>query len=276
MASLIQLIQQYFIDPIYQQTGYNTVNTIVYGLTLGFAIILLEKLIIRLKIEIDRAFLIGILPFIVFATSLRSLVDAHIFPTSFFFVTPGIFFTTSVLYICTFILGRWFLGRGFCRRRRFNLEHSDFVLAAGSMIAGYPLLTVIINIEKIRPLFEILSIFILLSAATIFLISLSKYSNLKNNWIYGIFTAHYLDASATFVGIDLYGFFEEHIFENYLIELAGTALVIFPLKITVLLLVIYIIQKVVDKDNNREFWYLAIIILGFAAGLRNTFTIMLV
>ncbi len=259
-------IRQYFIDPIYQHSGYNTFNTIVYGLALGFAIILLERAMTKRNIEIDRDFLIGITPFIVLAALVRSLVDAGIFPTSFFTVTPGIFFTTLVLYIGVFILGGIFT-------RRFTMKHSNFMLVAGLAMLAYPLLSVLTNIEKIRPLFEILLIFLFFSAATIFLISRSKFSNLKNNWVYGIFTAHYLDASSTFVGVDFYGFFEEYAFENYLMELAGTALIIFPLKIVVLLLVVYTIQK--TMDDNREFWYFAVMLLGFAAGLRNVFTIML-
>jgi len=255
-------IRQYFIDPIYQHSGYNTFNTIVYGLSLGFAIILLERAMTRRKIEIDRDFLIGVTPFIVFAALVRSLVDAGIFPTSFFTVTPGIFFTTLVLYIGVFILGKIFT-------RRFNMKHSNFMLVAGLAMLAYPLLSVL----KIRPLFEILLIFLFFSAATIFLISMSKFSHLKNNWIYAIFTAHYLDASSTFVGVDFYGFFEEYAFENYLMQLAGTALIIFPLKIAVLLLVVYTIQK--TMDDNREFWYFAVMLLGLAAGLRNVFTIML-
>jgi uncharacterized membrane protein len=80
-----------------------------------------------------------------------------------------------------------------------------------------------------------------------------------------------LDASATFIAIQFYGYWEEHVFENYLIHLANTALVLYPLKILILIIAISLLEKI---DEN-SLWYYAIFLLGYSPGLRDTFKIML-
>lgn len=82
-----------------------------------------------------------------------------------------------------------------------------------------------------------------------------------------------LDASATFVGVNYFGYFEEHVVENFLIQFAGTALILFPFKIIVLFAAMSVVEKL--EKEAQEFWYLAIFILGFAPGIRDVLTILL-
>ena len=83
-----------------------------------------------------------------------------------------------------------------------------------------------------------------------------------------------LDASATSFGIDLHPalqYMEEHVVGSGLINLTGTAFVMFPLKLLVLFPAIYIMQ-LYRKEANPAFWHLvllAMIVVGFAPGIRD-------
>jgi uncharacterized membrane protein len=257
---MIDFIQKYFIEPIYQGTGYNVYNTIVYGLLLGLGIIAVDKLLRRLKVRIDMNFYIATLPFLTLASLLRSLTDAHILPTSFFLITPGIFLTIFFVTLSCLLAARII-------ERKKSIEYHKNMLACGLILVIPPSLLLLLNIFVWSPIIMIAGVTL---ASSVFLLALFKVLRIDKKEIYLMGSAHMLDASATFVGIQFYGYWEEHIFENYLISLGGP-LVIFPLKIIILLLIIYVLEKI----ENNSFWYFAIFLLGYAPGLRDTFKIML-
>ena len=88
--------------------------------------------------------------------------------------------------------------------------------------------------------------------------------------------AHFLDASATFVGIDFFGYTEKHVLPAALIEFTGTAAVMFPLKLLIVAFIIYLID-IYYKEDLEEAGYgnmagllkLSIIVLGLAPGMRD-------
>jgi uncharacterized membrane protein len=83
-----------------------------------------------------------------------------------------------------------------------------------------------------------------------------------------------LDASATSFGIDLHPalqYLEQHVVGSGLINLTGTAFVMYPLKLVVLFPAIYIME-LYRKEANTAFWHLvllAMIVVGFAPGIRD-------
>jgi uncharacterized membrane protein len=83
-----------------------------------------------------------------------------------------------------------------------------------------------------------------------------------------------LDASATSYGIDLHPgvhYIEQHVVGSGLIEMTGTAFVMFPLKLVVLFPAIYVMQ-LYRKEANPVFWHLvllAMIVVGMAPGIRD-------
>lgn len=58
----------------------------------------------------------------------------------------------------------------------------------------------------------------------------------------------FLDGTATFWGIDFFGYQEKHVLPSFLISLTGTALVMFPLKLAFLLFVFYLIDIAYRKE----------------------------
>jgi uncharacterized membrane protein len=261
MVTMFEFIQRYFIEPIYSGEGYNVYNTVVYGLLLGVGIILTEDLLKKFKIEIDGRFAFALLPFLTLAAILRSLVDASVIGKSFFFITPGIFLTTFTITLLSL------LGAKILERSR-GIDYSSSMFVAGVVLLIYPGALVVQNIAA--PI-HFISIIVLTGVSSWLTILLFRGLD-ASKWGNYIIPAHMLDASATILAVEYLGYFEEHVFEDFLIQIAGTAFVIFPLKIIVLAIVFVALKRM----EAGPFWYFALVILGYAPGLRDTLTIVLV
>jgi uncharacterized membrane protein len=94
-----------------------------------------------------------------------------------------------------------------------------------------------------------------------------------------ILLAHLMDASSTYIGVDKLGYYEKHVVPTYLIELTGTALVMYPLKLIIFIGVLYLIDTQFDDDrqssNMKMLIKLVILILGLSPATRNTIRMML-
>ncbi|MCK5773110.1 MAG: DUF63 family protein, partial [Thermoplasmata archaeon] len=89
-----------------------------------------------------------------------------------------------------------------------------------------------------------------------------------------ILGGHMLDASATYVGIDHYGYVEKHRLPAILIDLTGTAAVMYPLKLLFIIPALYLMDVVMKGESRRDIHMMAlvkltILILGFAPGSRD-------
>jgi len=89
-----------------------------------------------------------------------------------------------------------------------------------------------------------------------------------------IIFGHFLDATATSIGMEYFGYVEKHFLPDLMIGLTGTPFVMFLLKVPLVILVIYVLDISHKKDfeNNPDLLNLVkmgIIILGLAPGLRD-------
>lgn len=86
--------------------------------------------------------------------------------------------------------------------------------------------------------------------------------------------SQFFDAAATYLGIEFYGYREKHVIPSFLIDLTGTAAVMFPLKCVVLALTIYLLDIEYRREMEahpglRGMIKIVVIILGLAPGTRN-------
>jgi len=206
------------------------------------------------------------LPFLILASFLRALEDARYLPKSAFFITPGIFVTIFLITLVALLTALYL-------QSRVNVEYQKIMLGMGVVLLIYPMSIFLKNVYILEPLTY--TGFALLVSSTVVILALYflKIPFLMGGWVYSIFIAHFLDASATVVAVELYGYWEEHVFENFLIRQSGSALILFPFKTAVLVLAIYVINRILHKEKN--FWYLALFILGFSPGLRDLLKVML-
>jgi uncharacterized membrane protein len=262
-------IYEYYIDPIVYDTGYNPLNTVTWALILGGMLLLIIRLFRRLEMSLDEKFVFSTAPYIMAGASLRVVEDADLVaaPAKYLLITPIIYFLVASLTLASLFLFRWAL------KERYLSGYA----VVGLLWTGINLL--VLFSKGTESLLAPLAIFSLGSGAALAVWSFS--SRLKLRFLSDrlnllILYAHMLDASSTYVGVDWFGYTEKHVFPNFLIDLAGTALVMYPLKLLILIPVLALIDDTLRDDPSlKNLIKLALLTLGLAPALRNTIRLTL-
>lgn len=95
-----------------------------------------------------------------------------------------------------------------------------------------------------------------------------------------LFLSQFLDGAATYRGIEIYGYMEKHVLPTFLIDWAGSAIVMFPIKFLAVLLIVVILDVLFKKDLDRypnlsNIVKFGVVFLGLAPGMRDTIRIAL-
>jgi uncharacterized membrane protein len=262
-------IYEYYAKPIIYDTGYNPVNTLTWAILLGVSILSLLKIFKRLDLKIDEKLVLYTLPFVLAGSSLRVIEDAALVspPASYFLVTPLIYLLVFFLTTASLFMTWKFSGQNFYRIYAFiGMLWTVFNLAVLSTV----------GIQ--RPLVPVAILFFgtALSGA-IYLLRrpFSRLNFLNNKYNLAILYSHMLDASSTYVGVDWFGYYEKHVVPTYLIDLSGTAAIMYPLKLVVLMPVLSIVDQSMEDPSLRNLTKLALITLGLAPAVRNTLRLTL-
>lgn len=267
-----EFIQNYYIDPIVFDTGYNPVNTITWAILLGVFLFGVIKLFKRLNISVNERFILSIIPFILAGSSLRVVEDAGIFnaPISYLLITPIIYFLVFAVTILTLLISKWLYDIGKIK------DYQMLFASIGSLwfIINLLLLLYFENIAQFYVPFLVIGAATLLTFIVHIILKYSGSELLSNKLNFTILWVHLLDASSTIVGIDLLGYHEKHVVPSYLIDLTNTALVMYPLKLLIFIPVLYILDSYFNEDsesrNLKIFVKMVILILGLAPACRNT------
>ncbi|MBC7107204.1 MAG: DUF63 family protein [Methanomassiliicoccales archaeon] len=93
------------INGIYE--GYNVLSTLVYGILLIFSIFIMYRICLHLRINIETAFIVAAIPFILFGGISRALEDACLFSGTiqYLFISPIIYIFTIALFSLTIVAG---------------------------------------------------------------------------------------------------------------------------------------------------------------------------
>lgn len=263
--NIVDFFYTYFIDPMYTGEGYNLYNTIVYGIALGIGIVAWYKVLAKLKIEIDERLFVSLLPFLILGSSIRALEDAYIISKRAIFLTPGIFFFISLIFLIFLFAFT-----------RITEEYHYLMVFTGIILLCFPLKKIYHNILTIKPAIYTLVMLFLISSVFILPIHKFNFLNLRDIRIYGVFLAHFLDVCATIVGVEFFGYWEEHYFEGLLVEFVGTSWILLPLKVVVLLIAVLLIRKISKNEQESNLLFLSLFILGFSPGLRDVFKMILI
>ena len=271
ISQLTDFFQRYFIDPMQNYSGYNIVNTLVYGIILGIAVLFIFRLLKKLGVEIDENFGKTLTPFIILGPTTRALVDAGTYPRNYWTISPGIWITVGLSTLILILVFKKIFQKKW--KKPFQ-------------ILGYAL--VIINVILI--IREGISLLIFSQIIFFFLLIYSliysfpklninethPYFNKVSNAIQAnllLFAAHIYDASTTFVGIEFHGYWEQHVLAGYLIDKLGTAAAMYPLKLSFLIPVVLILEELNSKEEVDSSLInlvkLAVFILGVGPGTRN-------
>ena len=312
--------------------GYNVVNTLTYGIVLVIAMKGIHEIINYYEVEVDKGFVLSLIPWIILGGSFRTLEDIGLFPDHLrpFFISPVIYFVLGISAVLTLILGRHLL-----------LKEREDILLRGAVMSPPLIAFLILQLKFFTIMFFVLfgivaffffagivrermdekylfvtyggslaivsliynvyfmltesgahpweSQIIPLTAAGLvvgFLLTTKVFDNLvdKDVSYFFIFTqplnflilfSHIFDASATFRGMEYYGYVEKHVLPTAMIELTGTPAVMFVLKFLLVVLIVYTLD-VLYKDELDEIPQIknlvkfVVIVLGLAPAVRNT------
>ncbi len=239
------------------------------------------------KIKIDKYFVITISPYMITAIAIRVLTDVEFFPRSkLWSITPGV-------YIVSFVLAFFFILIGYELEKKDIIAYWKLPLIVGCI----PLIYLLYNLSNyinfpsrlIIPPLMALSI-----TAAVYLFSPIIYRPIREFENIAMIFGHLLDGCATFYAINYFGFGEEHLLPLFLIDLSGNAIIMVPLKLALILVVVYLLdnlykeEKVTFKEKEisilglkfristlmMENFYLSlkviVFILGFGPGVRDT------
>ena len=269
LAGIAAFVHKYYIDPIIYDTGYNPVDTVTWAIILGLAILGLIKLLRRWDLLMDERLLLSTLPYVLAGSSLRVIEDADLVaaPWRYFLITPLIFFLVFLITAAGLIITRKIWGEKFhARYAAIGILWTFFNLAVLSTL-GF------------KNTWVIAAVFLLGSALTggIFFCRcrLSSLKFLDDKFNRMIIYAHMLDASSTYFGVDWFYYYEKHVVPTFLINLTGSAAIMFPLKLIILLPVLSMIDKSLQEPSLRNLTKLTLITLGLAPAIRNTLRLAL-
>jgi len=256
----MDFFQQYFIEPIETGAGYNIFNTAVYAIILILSLFVLINVLRRLGVKLDGRLWTDLLPWIVLAGVLRALEDIAFFPHTWLLITPGIYLLIFAGAFASLLIQRY-TERPFVRYLGVS-----FLVIFGAIAIS--------NAKNWASLAFTLALALACFLVAFYALRLLKIKILKGkNW--QVLLAHAIDSSATFMALTYLcvgssRYFEQHVVPSALFAGFGTWIFI-PLKIIVVLLALWVI----DKETNKEWnWMLkfTILALGLGPGTRDLMT----
>ncbi len=264
-----KFINDYYINPIIYDTGYNLVNTITWAIILGLSLFGVLKLLIKLKIDVDEVFILAVSPYIFVGGSLRVVEDAGIVsaPLKYLLITPLIYFFIFAVCVAVLVtsvaLERWSRVSYYWPFALFGVAWSVFdvwllYLRAESFDGAI--------------LLAIAAIGVALAVGVYLVARFLKITLLRDRVNAYILDSQLLDATATSFGITFLPYAEKHVLPNFRIDLTGTAFIMYPLKLVVIIPVLYVIDQYL-KDESKNLTglvKLAILTVGLAPAIRNT------
>ena len=268
-----------FLPDIIQTTffsGYTVFNTVVYTLILAIFVLAIIKMFKKLDID-PISIIYSIIPFIFLGSSTRALVDNGFYPKTVFLITPGLYILVGLITIASFLFSIYLFNK-----KEIDYRYTLFFLG---IIFSVPNIILFSKLNFISIIYVLVTWIIasLIFMAIAFLVLYVKNKNshnaiekiLKHKINFSIVLAHLFDASTTYVAVEYFNYYEQHVLPNALNQLFDTYLTLFPMKIIVIVAVLYIIDQYFEDQTIKNLLKLTVFVLGLAPGLRNILTMAL-
>lgn len=268
-------INEFFSQRIAEHGMFNLVDTLTYGaimLAVGFFV--LYPVLDRRGVKFNLQFMLALLPYILFGSAFRIIEDMRMFPRSpsplefgYYTGTPGIWllvggFTIAALFAAMFLSKK---------------SGKDFyiIFAAIGSAACVPVL--VFDFLHFVAWFEfmlIIAMVLAVTGATYLVVERIKKGFFKNDLMNTLAVgSQALDGNATFVATQVMRCGEQHPVSEMLLESTGFPAAFILVKVLLVLLIVYYVDKEIKSENLRGFIKMFIIILGAATGLRDLLTV---
>ncbi len=268
-----------FLPDIIQTTffsGYTVFNTVVYTLILVVFVLAIIKMFKKLDIDPISIFY-AIIPFIFLGSSTRALVDNGFYPKTVFLITPGLYILVGLITIASFLISI-----SLFNKMEIDYRYSLFFMG---LLFSVPNIILFSKLNFIAIIYVLITWIIasLIFMGMSFLVLYIKNKNIRNDIEkilehkinFSIVLAHLFDASTTYVAVEYFNYYEQHVLPNALNQLFDTYLTLFPMKIIVIVAVLYIINQYFEDQTIKNLLKLTVFVLGLAPGLRNILTLTL-
>jgi uncharacterized membrane protein len=276
-----EFIYKYYIDPIRYGQPYTIVDTLTYAVILIICVWLIYQWLTRKKISIDREFVYALIPWIILGGFLRVVEDTGSTGSEWgvLLTTPLIFFVILAVAAPTLWVMWKLEASGIICRFKLAFGYAGLTLALFTLIYlvwfGFTQSRFDPGVAGI-----ILSMAVIITTLVYGLIRyVFRWEYVSDSLYQLLIFGHMLDASATSYGIDLHtvSYVEQHVVGSALIAMTGTAFIMFPLKLLVIIPGIWILEQYRRADSSG-IWYLillAMIMVGMAPGIRDMLRMVL-
>lgn len=275
-----EFIYEYFTAPLARPgevAPYNWVNTLAFALLALGASYLIFKGLKKAGVKLDEKFAFSIVPFIFFGSAVRVAVDAGTLPRTVEFAGTVLYpFVTPMVYALTFVATIACIAIGhFAFRGKFH----SFLRASGTLLFLLAFATFV-------PLFKNYSYFALIAVLALAGVVASELISKVVAKFYGrvargalerltVF-GHAFDGAATFVGVSLLGYSEQHVVANILFGI-GSPLLFLAVKVLFASGAVEVISRELPggQDGEKKSYLLLLLtIFGLAPGLRDALRIL--
>jgi len=251
---LIEFVKKYYIDPITYGTGYNFVNSTTYALLFIGSIYLIFLFLKRTNIRIDKRLVIAVFPYVILGSLMRVLEDAKI-------VTNNLLVTPIIWGI--FIFGIFFLlATSRFIERKYKVPYFKTMFLISILLISIPI--TILTLKNFYALFLVA----LFSLPWLILFFLIKWG-IENKLVT---LAHIFDAITSVVAINSFNFIEQYPIPRFLSSV--NPLLYIAVKVVVVAGILILIDRFSKERDYNNYIKLIIAILGFAPGLRNLVSLM--
>ncbi len=278
----LDIINDFFVNPILSHSGYNLINTLVYaGILLAISFFVVFPFFSKKGIEFDFDFFKSVFPFIVFGSAIRIFEEnysgvyieffersANPLELGFYFVSPGIYLLVGLIAILSLVLSIYF-------SKKLNKKPLDLFMYIGLILSVPVLLFELIHLTHAV---EFFFVFIVTGLIVFALKFISEKINLKillSKLNLAVLAAQTLDGTATFTALTFFNYSEQHVLSNFVIQVFSPAAFIL-VKVILSLLVLWYVDKEVEDSKLRNFIKIFIIIIGFAPGIRDALSLGLI
>ena len=283
------MLEDYFVSPIMERTGYNAVNTLAYAAIAIGALYLIWRFMKGKKYDFSSpAFLYAVSAFVLFGSTCRVLTDlsdagavasmatsgsalapfyaaihsSGIFNYGFLTVTPGIYIVTAALFLLSLLIAR-------AMKQEMFAAYAGFLLWLPVALAVLPFMS--------NWWYALLTLAVAASGALASFYVLERAGKVKLALYEKLAIAgQALDGAATFIVIDIFSketgknYFEQHVLSSGI----GTAtplgfFLFFLVKIALASAIVYFIRKEKMDKSDLALVLLVVAIMGFAPGIRD-------
>lgn len=277
---IYKFLETEFINPIKYHEGYRPIMTLTYALILiGLSFFVIYPILHRRGVKFNLKFVLALIPYILFGISLRVIEDMVVsgavtntlfergvvpWELGYYLVSPGIWFLIGGITIFSLLYSRFL-------SKKFNLDFYK-VFAGLGMIFWLPVLAFdLMHFTVLDGFFGIIVLTLAVTGLTYFIVNFLKKEFFKDRLNLLAVGGQALDGSATFVASQFFRCGEQHFLSAAIIGFLPLAFII--VKVLLAIVILYYVDKEIKNENLRGFIKTFIIIMGFATGLRDLFTV---